>query len=93
MKKLQRNLIFECYDVPGAGHLAIEKTYLRLIEDFYWPNMFSLVAAYIPHCDACLQNKQANQKPSGLLQPLPVLAWPYDSVSMDFVCALPCIHF
>jgi len=92
-KKLQRNLIFECHDVPGAGHLAIEKTYLRLIEDFYWPNMFSSVAAYVPRCDACLRNKQANQKPFGLLQPLPVPARPYDSVSMDFVCALPRVHF
>uniref|UniRef100_A0A0G4IFR2 Integrase catalytic domain-containing protein n=1 Tax=Chromera velia CCMP2878 TaxID=1169474 RepID=A0A0G4IFR2_9ALVE len=92
-KKMQRNLIFECHDVPGGGHLAIEKTYLRLIEDFYWPNMFSSVAAYVPRCDACLQNKQANQKPFGLLQPLPVPARPYDSVSMDFVCALPRVHF
>uniref|UniRef100_A0A0G4FGD5 Integrase zinc-binding domain-containing protein n=1 Tax=Chromera velia CCMP2878 TaxID=1169474 RepID=A0A0G4FGD5_9ALVE len=92
-KKLQRNLIFECHDVPGAGHLAIEKTYLRLIEDFYWPNMFSSVAAYVPRCDACLRNKQANQKPFGLLQPLPVPARPYDSVSIDFVCALPRVHF
>uniref|UniRef100_A0A0G4F962 Integrase zinc-binding domain-containing protein n=1 Tax=Chromera velia CCMP2878 TaxID=1169474 RepID=A0A0G4F962_9ALVE len=93
MKKLQRNLIFECHDVPGAGHLAIEKTYLRLIEDFYWPNMFSSVAAYIPRCDACLQNKQANQKPFGLLQPLPIPARPYDSVSIDFIYALPRVHF
>uniref|UniRef100_A0A0G4HWF3 Integrase zinc-binding domain-containing protein n=1 Tax=Chromera velia CCMP2878 TaxID=1169474 RepID=A0A0G4HWF3_9ALVE len=96
-KKLQRNLIFEtqCHDVPGVGHLVIEKTYLRLIEDFYWPNMFSSVATYVPRCDVCLQNKEANQKPFGLLQPLPIPAWPYDSVSMDFVCALevPHVHF
>uniref|UniRef100_A0A0G4HBN5 Chromo domain-containing protein n=1 Tax=Chromera velia CCMP2878 TaxID=1169474 RepID=A0A0G4HBN5_9ALVE len=92
-KKLQRNLIFECHDIPGTGHLVIEKTYLRLIEDFYWPNMFSSVAAYVPRCDACLQNKQANQKPFRLLQPLPIPARPYDSVSMDFVCTLPRVHF
>uniref|UniRef100_A0A0G4HUS7 Chromo domain-containing protein n=1 Tax=Chromera velia CCMP2878 TaxID=1169474 RepID=A0A0G4HUS7_9ALVE len=93
MKKLQRNLIFECHDVLGTGHLAIEKTYLRLIEDFYWLNMFSSIAAYVPHCDACLRNKQANQKPFGLLQPLPIPARPYDSVSIDFVCALPRVYF
>ena len=37
----------------------------------------------------CQQDKVEQQKPAGLLEPLPVAERPWESVSMDFIVALP----
>ena len=37
----------------------------------------------------CQKAKIEHQKPSGMLQPLNVPEWKWDSVSMDFVVGLP----
>lgn len=33
--------------------------------------------------------KASHQKPSGLLQPLPVPDWKWDQIGMDFITGLP----
>jgi hypothetical protein len=40
-------------------------------------------------CLVCQKSKIEHQKPSGLMQPLFVPEWKWDSISMDFVGALP----
>ena len=40
-------------------------------------------------CFECQRNKTSNQKPAGLLQPLPTPTEPWASVSMDFITQLP----
>jgi hypothetical protein len=56
---------------------------------FWWPGVRHYVKDYVRCCEACHRNKSSNQKPAGLLQPLPIPKWPWDSVSMDFVTGLP----
>ena len=50
--------------------------------------MDAAVAAYVASCPSCQQHKPANASPIGLLQPLPIPASPWESVSLDFT-ALP----
>ena len=40
-------------------------------------------------CDLCQRTKPSTQKPSGELQPLPILARPWQSIGMDFLGPLP----
>ena len=47
------------------------------------------IAQFIAHCDVCKMVKAEHQKPSGLLQPLPIPVWKWDEVSMDFITGLP----
>ncbi|XP_011312928.1 nascent polypeptide-associated complex subunit alpha, muscle-specific form-like [Fopius arisanus] len=43
--------------LPQAGHLGVDKTYRRLYEAYYWPNMFRDVVAFVRHCDICQRCK------------------------------------
>ena len=47
------------------------------------------VNTYVNSCHQCLINKATNQRPAGLLQPLPMLCEPWESVSKDSITQLP----
>ncbi|CAL9002596.1 unnamed protein product, partial [Prunus brigantina] len=47
------------------------------------------IAEYVGKCLICQQVKAERQKPSGLLQPLPIPEWKWERITMDFVFKLP----
>ena len=56
---------------------------------YWWRGMGQDVDRYVATCPSCQRNKSSNQKPAGLLQPLPIPSGPWMSVSMDFITHLP----
>jgi hypothetical protein len=46
-------------------------------------------ARYVSECDTCRKVKADYMKPGGLLQPLSILDWKCDDISMDFIVGLP----
>jgi hypothetical protein len=44
---------------------------------------------YVSECDTCRKVNTDYMKPGGLLQPLSVLDWKWDDISMDFIVGLP----
>ena len=50
------------------------------------------IAAYVAKCDNCCRVKAIHLKPAGLLQPLSILGWKWEEVSMDFIIGLPPTH-
>eukprot|EP00253_Pinus_taeda_P010289 PITA_10289 len=51
--------------------------------------MKKYVAKYLSRCLECQQVKVEHQHPTGLLHPLPVPEWKWETISMDFVTSLP----
>ena len=47
------------------------------------------VSHFVSTCDFCQTNKSTNEKPAGVLQPLPIPEFCWQSVSMDFITELP----
>ena len=47
------------------------------------------VVEYIARCLECQQVKNEHQHPMGLLQPLPMLEWKWEIISLDFIMGLP----
>jgi hypothetical protein len=45
-------------------------------------------ARYISECDACRKVKADYLKHGGLLQPLGIIEWKWDDISMDFIVGL-----
>jgi hypothetical protein len=46
-------------------------------------------ARYVAKCDMCQRVKADHMRPVGLLQPLNILAWKLEEISMDFIVGLP----
>uniref|UniRef100_A0A4W5P1G0 Integrase catalytic domain-containing protein n=1 Tax=Hucho hucho TaxID=62062 RepID=A0A4W5P1G0_9TELE len=47
------------------------------------------VRSFVQACPVCAQQKSSNQRPAGLLHPLPIPQRPWSHISMDFVTGLP----
>ena len=47
------------------------------------------MANYLARCLECQHVKVEHQHPVGLLNPLPILEWKWETVSMDFIIVLP----
>lgn len=78
-----------CHDMPWAGHPGVTKTLKLLQRFFWWPSMRADVERYVRECHSCQTVKSRNELPHGLLEPLPIPEAPWESMSMDFITALP----
>ncbi|WVZ94217.1 hypothetical protein U9M48_040138 [Paspalum notatum var. saurae] len=66
-------------------HPRSTKMYYDLKERFRWPRMKRSVAEYVAVCDTCQRVKAEHKRPAGLLQPLKVLEWKWEDITMDFI--------
>ena len=71
------------------AHLGASKTLDYLRDHVWWKDMVSEVKAFCETCHTCKISKPVNQKPYGLLNPLSVPSYPWESIGMDFVGPLP----
>lgn len=85
---LRQNLISEHHDTYFSGHLGMDKTLEFITRNYWWPTLTKDVREYVRTCPRCITAKAANQKPIGLLQPLPIPTKKYECVTMDFVSHL-----
>lgn len=86
---LRRDLIRECHDTKWAGHPGQRRTRALLESSYFWPQMRDQVELYVKTCLVCQQDEVENKQPAGLLEPLPVAERPWNSITMDFISALP----
>lgn len=87
--EVRRELLRQYHEAPLAGHPGYSRMMEALCRKFWWPRMAKDVEQYVLSCKECQRNKPQSGKPHGLLQPLPVPEAPWESVSLDFVVALP----
>lgn len=72
-----------------AGHPEYQKMITALRKEYFWLGMKKDVAGYLARCLECQQIKAEHQHPTGLLQPLPIPEWKWETISMDFITGLP----
>ena len=82
-------LLNDSHDAPVAGHFGFKKTYDKLRRIAYWPNMAKETQLYVDSCEKCQRNKPSQERPAGLLQPLPIPGTRWETVTMDFMTHLP----
>ena len=77
------------HDSAIGGHSGRNSTLHRIKTLFYWPKMSLEVQNYVRNCSTCQRNKYDQAAKPGLLQPLPVPAGVWESISLVFVEGLP----
>ncbi|GJS43451.1 putative reverse transcriptase domain-containing protein [Tanacetum coccineum] len=83
-------VLTEAHNSPFSIHPGSTKVYRDLKQNFWWNGMKQDVARFVAKCLACQQVKIEHQRTSGLLQPLDILTWKLEQISMDFITGLPC---
>ncbi|WVZ71149.1 hypothetical protein U9M48_019769, partial [Paspalum notatum var. saurae] len=78
---IRKLILSEAHDTAYSIHPSSTKMYYDLKERFWWYGMKRAVAEY--------RVKAEHQRPAGLLQPLKVLEWKWEEITMDFIVGLP----
>jgi hypothetical protein len=86
---LKKKILDEAHTSRYSIHQGSAKMYHDLRQQFWWTRMKCETAHYVSECDACRKDKADCMKPGGLLQPLSILEWKWDNISMDFIVSLP----
>ena len=92
MEDLRKMIMEETHCSVYAMHLGSIKMYRTIKENYWWSGMKRDVAEFVSRCLVYQQVKVEHQKPSGTLQPLSILEWKWEHVTMDFVVGLPYTH-
>jgi hypothetical protein len=77
------------HNVPYDGHPGHQKTIAAIKNQYYWSGMKREVADFISRCLECQKVKAENRHPSGILQPLAILEWKWEGVTMNFITKFP----
>jgi len=88
-RELRNQILDEAHSSKLSIHPGSGKMYQDLKTQFWWTKMKKEIAAYVARCDTCCRVKAVHLKPAGLLQPLPVLGFKWEEISMDFIVGLP----
>jgi transposase InsO family protein len=86
---IKGTLLYEAHDSMLCGHVGVNKTARMVGRLFDWPGLRQDVRMYVTTCVGCQANKPSNQRPIGLLQPLPIPLRRWATVTMDLITQLP----
>lgn len=86
---LKRKILEEAHNTPYSVHPGGDKMYNDMKKTFWWPNMKREVAEFVSRCLICQKVKSEHKRPQGLVQPLDIPEWKWESISMDFIVGLP----
>ena len=85
-----RHTVMEIAHDAYGGHLGVHKTYSKILNCFYWPNMKRDVAEFVRTCHTCQISGKPNQAiPKAPLQPILVPDEPFSKIIIDNVGPLP----
>jgi hypothetical protein len=87
--QLRKQILDEAHLSKFSIHPGSTKMYQDLRQNFWWTRMKREIAKYVSECDTCQRIKASHLKVSGTLQPLSILSWRWEDISMDFIIGLP----
>ena len=71
------------HDELAAGHLAFQRTYLKVKSHYYWPGMLKEIKEYCTTCEICAANTKCNRRAA--LHPHELATAPFQVVGVDFL--------
>ena len=84
--KKYRGLVLKlAHDIPWSGHLGIEKTKDRVLQNYYWPGVFKDLADYCRSCPECQKTACRRRGETAKLGQMPILDEPFRRVGIDII--------
>jgi len=91
-KKLRAEIVRLYHDTPIGGHGGQWKTVELVTRNFWWPGVTKEVKRYVEGCNACQQNKNCTEQPTGKLMPNSIPEKPWTHILADFITKLPLVQ-
>ncbi|XP_071845114.1 uncharacterized protein [Apostichopus japonicus] len=89
-KVYRSDVLSLAHETPFSGHLGVNKTYHRILNHFFWPNLKKDVSYFCRTCHTCQLVGKPNQTiPPAPLKPIPAFEEPFSRVIIDCVGPLP----
>ena len=85
----RENIIREHHCSVMGGHKGSTKTYDRIRENFYWPNMREQIRKFVRECETCKLNKTVRIKTKAPMQITDTPSEAFEKIEMDIVGPLP----
>jgi hypothetical protein len=82
-------ILREAHDMPLSINPGSTKMYHDLLQRFWWICMKWEISRFVAEYDTCRRVKAEHQRPTGMLQSLPIPQWKCDEVGIDFITGLP----
>ena len=86
---LRNYIMKEAHTSAYTIHPGANKMYQDLRLQYWWNGMRRNISDFVTRCLMCQQVKIEHQRPAGKIQPLEILVWKWEEVTMDFVVKLP----
>ena len=86
---LRRELLEEFHNSRFTVYHGGTKIYSDIKQLYWWLRFKRDIAKFIAQCFVYHQVKAEHQRPGGKLQPLCILEWKWENITMDFVSGLP----
>jgi hypothetical protein len=87
--EVRQQILDEAHLSRYSIHPGSPKMYQDLKQHYWWTKMKIEIARYVARCDTCRRVKAVHMKTAGPLQSLPIPAWKWEDISMDFIVGLP----
>ena len=87
-ESIRGRVLAECHDSPVGGHLGFDRTYTKVQERFWWPDVYNDVKGHVDKCEACQKSKKSRLPHSLDITPV-VVSSPWEMVGVDFLGPLP----
>ena len=88
-EELRHAVMTESHGSRFAVHPGGDKMYQDMRRQYWWAGMKRDIAEFVSKCATCQLVKVDHQRPSGMLQPLEIPVWKWESISMNFITGLP----
>ncbi|CAF4146871.1 unnamed protein product, partial [Rotaria sp. Silwood2] len=84
-----QQLLKAYHDSPWAGHFGYRRTYFKIKDKYWWPNMKLTIQNYVRACMLCQRFNIDRTKPAGLLHSIESPQGPFQLIGIDYSGPFP----
>lgn len=82
-------LLHAYHDMPWSAHFGLRRTYMKLKDKYWWPDMKVTIKNYIQGCFKCQSFNIGRHKAPGLLHPIEPPGGPFQLIGIDYSGPFP----